>query len=116
MRNLVRLVLLIVIMQDIKMIGRALQTMFLCFYARHRGYFVVFQEAKNYYLSTSEAEFVVATAFACQTVWLKRILEELQFKQEREIVIFCDNNSAIKLSKNHALHGRIKHIDVKFFF
>lgn len=30
--------------------------------------------------------------------------------------IFCNNNSAIKLSKNHVLHGRSKHIDVKFYF
>ena len=27
--------------------------------------------------------------------------------------IYCDNNLAIKLSKNPVLHGRNKHIDVK---
>jgi hypothetical protein len=31
-------------------------------------------------------------------------------------VIYCDNNSAIKLSKNPVLHGRSKHIDVRFHF
>lgn len=30
--------------------------------------------------------------------------------------IFCDNNSAIKLSKNPVLHGRCKHIDVRYHF
>ena len=30
--------------------------------------------------------------------------------------VFCDNNSTIKLSKNPVLHGRSKHIDVRFHF
>ncbi|KAL3741671.1 hypothetical protein ACJRO7_017180 [Eucalyptus globulus] len=67
-------------------------------------------------LSSTEAEFVAATASACQAIWLRRILEELQFKQPGPTKIFCDNNSAIKLSKNPVLHGRSKHIDVKFYF
>jgi hypothetical protein len=32
------------------------------------------------------------------------------------MIIFCDNNSTIKLSKNPVLHGRRNHIDVKFHF
>ncbi|XP_057980101.1 uncharacterized mitochondrial protein AtMg00810-like [Malania oleifera] len=67
-------------------------------------------------LSTTEAEFIVATACACQAIWLKRILEELQFKQVEATTVFCDNNSAIKLSKNPVLHERSKHIDVKYIF
>ena len=67
-------------------------------------------------LSTTEAEFVAATACACQAIWLKKILEELHFKQEGAIAIYCDSSSAIKLSKNPVLHGRSKHIDVKFHF
>ena len=30
--------------------------------------------------------------------------------------IMCDNNSTIKLSKNLVMHGRSKHIDVRFHF
>ena len=67
-------------------------------------------------LSTTEAEFIAATACACQAIWLRRILEELQFKQVEATIVFCDNNSAIKLSKNPVLHGRSKHIDVKYYF
>lgn len=63
-------------------------------------------------LSSTEAEFVAATTCACQAVWLRRILEELKFKQEKATTIFCVNNSSIKLSKNPVLHGRSKHIDV----
>ncbi|KAL0433268.1 UNVERIFIED_CONTAM: Retrovirus-related Pol polyprotein from transposon TNT 1-94 [Sesamum latifolium] len=65
---------------------------------------------------STSAEFIVATSCACQAIWLKKILEELQFKQEGAAAIYCDNSSAIKLSKHPVLHGRSKHIDVKFHF
>ncbi|KZV47100.1 retrovirus-related Pol polyprotein from transposon TNT 1-94, partial [Dorcoceras hygrometricum] len=67
-------------------------------------------------LSTTEAEFVAATSCACQAIWLKKILTDLKFKTHGPTVIYCDNNSAIKLSKNPVLHGRSKHIDVKYHF
>ncbi|XP_057949871.1 secreted RxLR effector protein 161-like [Malania oleifera] len=54
-------------------------------------------------LSTPEAEFVATTTCVCQVIWLKKILEELQFKQDRPTLIYCDNSSAIKLSKNPVL-------------
>nr|KYP51590.1 Retrovirus-related Pol polyprotein from transposon TNT 1-94 [Cajanus cajan]KYP57682.1 Retrovirus-related Pol polyprotein from transposon TNT 1-94 [Cajanus cajan] len=67
-------------------------------------------------LSSTEAEFVAATTCACQAIWLRRILEELKFQQHGATRIFCDNNSAIKLSKNPVLYGRSKHIDVNIYF
>ncbi|KAH9799278.1 hypothetical protein KPL71_000300 [Citrus sinensis] len=67
-------------------------------------------------LSTTEAEFVAAASCACQALWLRNILHELQFKQPESTQIFCDNSSTIKLSKNPVLHGRCKHIDVRYHF
>jgi hypothetical protein len=67
-------------------------------------------------LSTTESEFVAAASCACQAIWLRRILEEIQFKQQGETSIYCDNSSTIKLSRNPVLHGRSKHIDVKYHF
>jgi len=64
--------------------------------------------------SSTKAGFVAATTCACQAIWLRRILEELKFKQPKAITVFCDNSSTIKLSKNPVLHGRSKHIDVRF--
>ncbi|GAU30667.1 hypothetical protein TSUD_31390 [Trifolium subterraneum] len=66
--------------------------------------------------STTEAEYVSAASCACQAIWLRNILSYLQLKQEKCTVIFCDNNSSIKLSKNPIMHGRCKHIDVRFHF
>lgn len=66
-------------------------------------------------LSTTEAEFVAATMCACQGLWLKKILKEFG-QVESCIYINCDNSSTIKLSKNPVLHGRSKHIDVRYHF
>ncbi|CAI0466084.1 unnamed protein product [Linum tenue] len=69
-------------------------------------------------LSTTEAEFVAAAGCATQCIWLRRILEQMEWRSSVQggTRIFCDNNSAIKLSKNPVLHGRSKHIDVRFHF
>lgn len=67
-------------------------------------------------LSTTEAEFIAAAFCASQCIWMRRILEELGLLQTSCTMILCDNNSTIKLSKNPVLHGRSKHIDVRFHF
>ncbi|RDX70119.1 hypothetical protein CR513_50672, partial [Mucuna pruriens] len=67
-------------------------------------------------LSTTEVEFVVATSCAYQVIWVRKILEELCFEQQGPTSIYCDSSSTIKLSKNLVLHGRSKHINVKYHF
>ncbi|KAD7478171.1 hypothetical protein E3N88_01307 [Mikania micrantha] len=67
-------------------------------------------------LSSTEAEYIASTGAACQGVWIRRILEDLGFKQDGATVIYCDNNSAINLSKNPVLHSRSKHIELKYHF
>jgi hypothetical protein len=67
-------------------------------------------------LSTTEAEFVSAASCACQCIWVRSILQHLNVKQDGSTFINCDNSSSIKLSKNLILHGRCKHIDVRFHF
>ena len=67
-------------------------------------------------LSTIEAEFVVAAACACQAIWMRRILEEIGHSQTEGTKLMCNNASTIKLFKNPVLHGRSKHIRVRFHF
>ena len=67
-------------------------------------------------LSTTEAEFIAAASSACQVVWLRRTMKVLNQEQSSPTVVFCDNISAIKLSKNRVMHGRSKHIDIRFHF
>lgn len=67
-------------------------------------------------LSTTEAEFVAAASCACQAIWLRRLIEALHYMQQGPTSIYCDNVSVIKLLKNPVLHGRSKHIDVRYHF
>ncbi|RVW42604.1 Retrovirus-related Pol polyprotein from transposon RE1 [Vitis vinifera] len=67
-------------------------------------------------LSTTEAKFVAAASCACQGVWMRRVLEKLGHSQGKCTIVLCDNSSTIKLSKNPVMHGRNKHIDVRFHF
>ncbi|KAK2442749.1 putative mitochondrial protein [Trifolium repens] len=67
-------------------------------------------------LSTTEAEFIAAASCACQAVWMRRILDKLGYPQDKRTLILCDNSSTIKLSKNPVMHGKSKHIDIRFHF
>ncbi|XP_076901612.1 uncharacterized protein LOC143556071 [Bidens hawaiensis] len=67
-------------------------------------------------LSSTEAEYIAVTGAACQAIWLRRILEDLDLQQEGPTVIFCDNKSTINLSKNPSHHSRAKHIELKYHF
>lgn len=65
-------------------------------------------------LSTTEAEYVAAGNGACQTVWMRNIPKETVFDQGDFTTLWCYNSSAIKLSRTPVLHGRSKHIHVRF--
>eukprot|EP00253_Pinus_taeda_P036610 PITA_36610 len=67
-------------------------------------------------LCTTEAEYVAATAAACQAVWMRRMLRSLGQAQAKGTMIFCDNSSAIALSNNFVFHKRTKHIDTRFHY
>jgi len=67
-------------------------------------------------LSSTKAEFVATAARACQAMWMKRVLRSLMHTQDNSTIIMCDNSSTIKLSKNPIMHGRSKHIRVRFHF
>ena len=64
-------------------------------------------------LSTTEAEYIAAAEACKELLWMKRFMQELGFKQQH-YVIYCDNQSAIHLSKNSTFHARSKHIDVRY--
>jgi hypothetical protein len=67
-------------------------------------------------LSSCEAEYMAATATACQATWLRCLLGELLNKEEEIVKLYIDNQSAIQLIKNPVFHERNKHIDMWFHF
>ena len=47
---------------------------------------------------------------------LWRVFKELQQGQEEPTPVYCDNNLANALSKNHVFHQKSKHIDTRYHF
>lgn len=66
--------------------------------------------------STVEAEYMALCAATNQALWLKRLLEELNYKDQGGVPIYCDNQSAIAIGKNPVQHRRTKHIQIKYHF
>jgi hypothetical protein len=65
-------------------------------------------------LSSAEAEYMVASQAACEAIWMRKILVGLFVSHLDPIVIYCDNQSCIKLSINLVFHDRSKHIDIRY--
>ena len=65
---------------------------------------------------TTEAEYVAASEATKETVWMRNLLQYIGLEQSAPTVLFCDNQSAIRLVRNPEFHKRTKHIDVQFHF
>ncbi|KAK2381531.1 putative mitochondrial protein [Trifolium repens] len=63
-------------------------------------------------LSTAEAEYIAAGSGCSQLLWMKQMLTEYNVEQD-VMTLFCDNISAINISKNPVQHSRTKHIDIR---
>jgi hypothetical protein len=49
-------------------------------------------------------------------LWLQQILSEFGFQQQHLTILWCDNQSAIKLTKYLVQHQRHKHIELHMHF
>lgn len=65
-------------------------------------------------LSSTEAEYIALSSTVCEVTWLKQLLAELNVDFARPAVIYCDNQSTIKLSESDAFRPRTKHIDIRY--
>ncbi|KAL0558735.1 hypothetical protein IC582_003317 [Cucumis melo] len=66
-------------------------------------------------LSTAEAEYIATGSGCTQLIWMKNMLLEYGFDQDT-MTFYCDNMSAIDISKNSVQHSRPKHIDIRHHF
>ena len=67
-------------------------------------------------LSTTEAEYVAAVEAGKEMVWLRQFLGELGYPQHAPSVLRMDNQSAISVAKNPEHHGRMKHLDLRWYW
>ena len=66
-------------------------------------------------LSTAEAEYIVAGSCCTQLLWMKQMLFDYGIDQ-KTMVIYWDNKSAIDISDNLVQHSRTKYIDICHHF
>jgi hypothetical protein len=67
-------------------------------------------------LSTSEAEFIAAVEAGKEIFWMQNILKEFGYNIDGPSLLHCDNQSAIQVAKNTEHHGRMKHLDLHFYW
>jgi hypothetical protein len=75
------------------------------------------QKQRTVALSSAEAEYVAQSVSVQEVMWLRSMMKELSETQDNEtLIVHSDSQSAINLAKNPVLHGRSKHIDIRFHF
>ena len=67
-------------------------------------------------LSIAEAEYIAAASCCTQVHWMKQNFQDPQVHFSKPIPIFCDNTSAISISKNPVMHSKTKPIPIKYHF
>ena len=66
-------------------------------------------------LSTTEAEYVSAVAAAQELLWLRNLFAEMGYPSN-SLPLCIDNQSAIQVAKNPEHHGRMKHLDLRYYW
>ncbi|XP_050261227.1 secreted RxLR effector protein 161-like [Quercus robur] len=86
-----------------------------CFYVEAN--LVAWMSKKQNYvsLSTTEVEYIVTGSCCSQFLWMKKLLSNYEIAQGT-IVVYCDNSSAINISKNPVQHSKTKHIEIRYHF
>ena len=66
--------------------------------------------------STAEAEYISANICTRTVVWLRNLLWDLGFRQQKPTIIHEDNQSRIAISTNPQLNEKTAHIQVKYHY
>jgi hypothetical protein len=67
-------------------------------------------------LSSTEAEYVAAVEAGKEIMWMRNILSEFGYTSPHPSTLFIDNKSGISVAKNPEHHGRMKHLDLRFYW
>ena len=86
-----------------------------CFYVSNNLVSWSSKKQNSVSLSSSEAEYIAAGSACTQLLWMKQILKDYEIEQGK-MTLYCDNLSAINISKNPVQHSRTKHIDIRHHF
>ena len=85
------------------------------FYVGNNLVFWMSKKQNSISLSTVVAEYIAASSCCTQLLWMQKLLLDYGIRQEH-LTIYCDNTSAINISKNPIQHSRTKHIEIRHHF
>ena len=63
-----------------------------------------------------EVEYIALTHAAKEALWLQSMVSEIRRDERKPVVINCDNQGSIALSKDNKYHSWTKHIDIWYHF
>ena len=86
-----------------------------CFYVKANLVAWMSKKKNSISLSTVKAEYVDAGSCCSQFIWMKNLLGDYGISKDT-MVVYCDNFSAIDISKNSVQHSKTKHIEIRYHF
>ena len=66
-------------------------------------------------LSTAESEYIAAGSCCTQLLWMKQTLKDYGIHL-KQVPLYCDNESTIKIANNPVQHSKTKHIEIRHHF
>ena len=67
-------------------------------------------------LSMTEAKYIAATHAAKEGAWLCRLISEVFCPLTEPTTLYCNNQSAIVLTKDSHFHACMKHLDIHYHY
>ena len=86
-----------------------------CFYLDNNLVLWMSKKQNSVSLSTAKAEYIATRSCYTQLLWMKKLLHDCGIPQDT-MCVFCDNTSAINLSKNLVQNSKSKHIEIRYHF
>ncbi|GKB86196.1 zf-CCHC domain-containing protein, partial [Tanacetum coccineum] len=66
--------------------------------------------------SSAEAKYRAIASATSKTVWILKILQDLNWEHFIPAKVYCDNQAAIKIAANHVFHERTKYLEIDLHF
>jgi hypothetical protein len=67
-------------------------------------------------VSSTKVEYIVVFTQRCEVICLKKLLLELGVMEKIHTLIYCDNQSCVKLENNPMFHDRSKHNEFGYHY
>ena len=74
------------------------------------------KENSSVSLNVAEAEYITSFSTTCEEIWLRKLMSRIFDMEVDTTVIFCDNQSSIKMKKNMVFQDKSKRMEIQYFY